>query len=144
MPIISRATARPARATPASCAWKARTTPSPTATSCTSVSRTSAPLSLVHSALVADGAEVLVDAEDDQDEFCDDAREHDADEYAGDGGEQHQESAERADRHRGKAGKDAGNAEQADQRNHEPVERLDDGGCDETVPLEQILKIEHR
>ena len=82
--------------------------------------------------LVADRAEVFVDTKHDQDELRDDTREHDADDDAGDRIEQHQKSAERADRHRGEAGKDAGNAHQADQCNHEPVECLDDGGCDET------------
>jgi len=53
-------------------------------------------------------------------------------------------SAERADRHRGQAGKNAGDAEQADQRDHQPVEGLDDGGRDETVPLKQIPKFKHR
>jgi hypothetical protein len=86
-----------------------------------------------HAALVADGAEVLIDAEYDQDELRSDAREHDADDDAGDRGKQHQKTAERADRHRGEAGKDTGNTHQADQRNNEPVERLDDGGRDETV-----------
>ena len=44
----------------------------------------------MHVALVADGTVVLVDAEDDQHEFGCDAREHDADEDAGDRGQQHQ------------------------------------------------------
>ena len=56
-----------------------------------------------HLALVADRAEVLVDAEHDQDEFRGDARKHHADHDAGDRGQQQDESAERADRHRGKA-----------------------------------------
>ena len=84
--------------------------------------------------LVADGAEVLVDAKHDQDEFRGDARENDSDHHAGNRGQQHDESAERADRHRGQAGKNAGDAEQADQRDHQPVEGLDDGGRDEAVP----------
>ena len=67
-----------------------------------------------------------------------------ADDHAGDRGQQQDESAERRDRHRGEAGEDAGNAEQHDQADHQPVERLDDRGRDETVPLKQILKIEHR
>ena len=63
---------------------------------------------------------------------------------AGDRRQQHDEAAERADRHRGEAGENAGNAEQHDQADHQPVKRLDDRGRDETVPLKQILKIEHR
>jgi preprotein translocase subunit SecD len=42
------------------------------------------------------------------------------------------------------AGKDAGNAEQHDQADHQPVERLDDRGRDEAVPLKQIPKFKHR
>ncbi len=67
-------------------------------------------------ALVLDRAEVLVDAEDDQDQFRGDAREHDADDDAGDRRQHHQEAAERADRHRGEAGEDAGESEQARSR----------------------------
>ena len=94
--------------------------------------------------LVADGAEVLVDAKHDQDEFRGNARKNDSDHHAGDRGQQQDESAERADRHRGEAGENAGNSKQYDQADHQPVERLDDGGRDKTVPLKQILKIEHR
>ena len=65
-------------------------------------------------ALVADRAEVLVDAKHDQDKFRRDARENDADDDAGDRGQQLNESAERADGHRGEAGKDAGDAKQPD------------------------------
>ena len=94
--------------------------------------------------LVADRAEMLVDTKYDQDEFRGDARKDDADHHAGDRGQQQNESAERADRHRGQAVKDAGNAEQHNQRDDQPVERLDDGGRDETVPLKQIPKFKHR
>ena len=64
--------------------------------------------------LVADRAKMLVDAKHDQNEFRRDAGEYDADDDAGDRGQQLNEAAERADRHRGKAGKDAGDAEQPD------------------------------
>src|SRR6266851_10414352 len=94
--------------------------------------------------LVADGAEMLVDAKHDQDEFRGNARKNDSDHHAGDRGQQQNESAERADFHRGQAGKNAGDAKQADQRDHQPVERLDDGGRDEAVPLKQIPKFKHR
>ena len=40
--------------------------------------------------------------------------------------------------------KDAGNAEQRNQGDDQPVESLDDGGRDEAVPLEQIPKFKHR
>src|SRR5882757_8069104 len=98
----------------------------------------------MHLALVADGTEVFVDAKHDQDEFRDNPREYDTDDHAGDRGQQHDETAERADRHRRQAGKDAGDAEQRNQRDHQPVEGLDDGGRDEAVPLKQIPKLEHR
>ena len=84
--------------------------------------------------LIADGAEMLVDAKHDQDEFGGNARKNDSDHHAGDRGQQQNESAERANRHGGQTGKKAGDAEQADQRDHQPVEGLDDGGRDETVP----------
>src|SRR3979490_1324357 len=99
---------------------------------------------LMHLTLVADRAEMLVDAKHDQDEFRGDARKHDPDDHAGDRGQQQDESAERADRHRCKAGKNPGNAEQRNQRDDQPVKGLDDGGCDKTVPLKQIPKIKHR
>src|SRR5438105_11399658 len=99
---------------------------------------------LPHLPLIADRAEVLVDAEDDQDEFRGDARKHHADHDTGDRGQQQDEPAERADRHRGKRRKDPGQAEQHDQADDQPVEGLDDRGRDEAVPLKQILKIEHR
>src|SRR3954453_15069540 len=50
-------------------------------------------------ALVTDRAEVLVDAEHDQHEFGDDAREHDTDNDAGDRRQYDDEAAERADCH---------------------------------------------
>ena len=86
--------------------------------------------------LIPDGAEMLVDAEHDQDEFSDDAREHDADDDAGDGVEQHQESGERVERHRGQPRENPGQAEQTDQCDDQPVERLDNRWRDKTVPLE--------
>src|ERR1700691_2490501 len=95
-------------------------------------------------ALVADRAEMLVDAKHDQDEFRGDARKDDPDHHAGDRGQQEDESAERTDRHRGQGAEDAGNTEQQYQRDDEPVEGLDDGGRDETVPLKQIPKFKHR
>ena len=84
-------------------------------------------------ALVADRAKMFVDAKHDQDEFRRDPREDDADNDAGDRGQQLNESPERADRHRSQTGKNAGNTEQTDQCNDEPVKCLDDGGCDEAV-----------
>src|SRR5271170_2238655 len=94
--------------------------------------------------LVTDRAEVFVDAKHDQDEFGDDARKDHAYDHAGDGGQQHDEAAERADRHHGETGKNAGDAEQHDQCDHQPIKGLDDRGRDKTVPLKQILKIKHR
>src|SRR6266403_2058998 len=94
--------------------------------------------------LIADGAEVFIDAKHDEDEFGGDTRKNDSDHYAGDRGQQQNESAERADRHLGQAGKNAADAKQADQRDHQPVEGLDDGGRDKAVPLKQIPKFKHR
>src|ERR1700744_1158925 len=94
--------------------------------------------------LVADGAEMFVDAEYDQDEFGGDARKDHADDHAGGRGKHQDEPAERTHRHGGEAGENAGDAEQHDQRDHQPVEGLDDGRRDKAVPLKQILKIKHR
>src|SRR3954463_1892950 len=91
-------------------------------------------------ALIPDRAEMLVDAENDQDQLRDDAREHDPDDDARDRRQQHQEAAERAVRHHREAGEDAGEAEQADQRDHQPVEGLDDRRRDEAVPLKQVAE----
>jgi len=99
---------------------------------------------LSHLPLVADGAEVFVDAEYDQDEFGDDAREHDADDDGCDAGQYHDEPAERADRHRRQPGEDPGNAEQDHQCDGQPVEGLNDRRRDEPVPLKQIPKFKHR
>jgi len=49
--------------------------------------------------LIPDGAEMLVDAEHDQDEFSDDAREHDADDCSEETRKDDKESAERIERH---------------------------------------------
>src|ERR1700728_3707769 len=83
---------------------------------------------LMSGALVADRAEMLVDAKHDQDEFRGDARKDDADHHAGDRRQQQNEPNERTDRHRSKAVKDAGNAEQRKKCDAQPVEGLDDGG----------------
>ena len=95
-------------------------------------------------ALVADRAEMLIDAKHDQYEFGGDARKHHPGNYAGNAGQHDQKPAEWTDRHRGKPGKNAGDAEQYRQRDDQPVKRLDDGGRDEAVPLKQIAKFEHR
>src|SRR5450432_4184917 len=95
-------------------------------------------------ALVADRAEVLVDAKHDQDEFGGYPRKDHPDDHAGDRGQQQDKSAEWADRHCGQPGKNAGDAEQPDQRDHQPVKGLDDGGRNEAVPLKQIAKFKHR
>src|SRR6476620_811261 len=87
---------------------------------------------------------MLVDAENDQDEFRADARKDHTYNDAGNRGQQHYESVERTDGHRRKRRQDSGNPEQRDHRHDKPVERLDDRGRDETVPLKQVLKVEHR
>jgi hypothetical protein len=65
-------------------------------------------------AMVADCAEMFVDAKHNQYEFGGNAREDDADDDAGDRGQELKKPAEWADCHRGKAGKDATEAEQPD------------------------------
>src|SRR3954463_5672501 len=94
-------------------------------------------------ALIPDRAEMLVDAEDDQDQFRGNAREHDPDDDARDRLQHHQEAGDRTDRHRGEACEDAGEAEQADHGDHQPVEGLNDGRRDEAVPLKQVAEENH-
>src|SRR5947209_8360263 len=94
--------------------------------------------------LIANRAEMFVDTEYDQNELGRDAREDDADDDARNRGQQLDEAAERADRHCREAGENACDAEQSDERDNQPVKRLDDRRRNETIPLKQILKIEHR
>src|SRR6266850_5477042 len=98
---------------------------------------------LSHLPLISDRAEMLVDAEDDQDEFRGDARKHHADHDAYDRGQQQDEPAERTDRHRGQPRENPGQAEQYDQADDQPVKRLDDRRGYEPVPLKKVMKIEH-
>src|SRR5437764_8951988 len=148
MPTTSRWAARPARATPASYGSKARTTSLLMATSCISGSipdryGIGVFFTSVQVALIADRAEMLVDAKHDQNEFRRDTRKYHSDDHAGDRRQQHDEPAERADRHCREAGEDAGDPEQSDQCDHQPVKCLDDRGRDEAVPLKQIPKFKH-
>src|SRR6266404_2104067 len=85
--------------------------------------------------LVADGAEMLVDAKHDQDEFRGNARKNDSDHHAGDRGQQQNESAERADRHLGLAEKIAADTEQTDQRDPQPIYFLVVRGPPESTPF---------
>src|ERR1041385_1244267 len=94
-------------------------------------------------ALAADRTEVLIDAEDDEDELRTDLGEDHADEcdqHAPDDGD---EADDRAREQRPQA---AENALQAGEHRHddgEPVEHLDDRRRDETFPLEKVANIEH-
>src|SRR5579872_2054926 len=153
MRIMFRLVERPAHVMPGNCASKARTMSSPMATSCISASTIEGHCSwsarrrytkLMSGALIADRAEMLIDAKDDQDEFGRDAREDNADDDAGDRGQQLYETSERADGHRRQAGENAGDSEQSDERDGQPVKGLDDRGGNKAVPLKQILKIQHR
>src|SRR5215831_4201290 len=93
MTITWRWAARSARATPAICGLKARTTWSPTATYCTSASRRERSDGF---AAIADRAEVFVDAEHDEDKLGEDAREDDGGQHAGDAQDRRDEAGDRA------------------------------------------------
>src|SRR6476620_4646095 len=96
-----------------------------------------------HLSALADGAEMLVDAEHDQHELGDDAREDHADHHPDQAADDIEQAPERAERHQRQAGYDAGEAEQERNADREPVEDLDDRRRDEAFPLEQVAKIKH-
>src|SRR5262245_35601549 len=87
---------------------------------------------------IADGAEMLVDAEGDEDEFRGDARDQDAHQNADEAYHDQEQAAERVHRQHVKSGKDVGQPEQYRQADREPVEYLDDRRRDEAFPLEQV------
>ena len=87
---------------------------------------------------VADGAEVLVDAEHDQHEFRDDAREHDADQHADQAGDDHEQRRERVRRIIASPVKMPDRPSSTDRHDREPIEDLDDRRRDEAFPLEQV------
>src|SRR4051794_27734488 len=94
-------------------------------------------------ALAADRAEVLVDAEDDQDEFRPDAGEDHADkgdQYAGDHGEN---PGDRVGEHEPQSAEDRLQAGQHRHGDGEPIENLDDRRRDEAFPLKKVANIEH-
>src|SRR5689334_2428267 len=94
-------------------------------------------------ALAADRAEVLVDAEDDEDEFRPDAGEDHADEgdqHAPDDGDQ---ADDRAREQRPEAAQHALQAGEHRHDHREPVEDLDDRRRDEAFPLKKVANIEH-
>src|SRR5690349_6959312 len=88
-------------------------------------------------ALLADRAEMFVDAEDDQHELGSDAGEDDADQDTHETGEHDEKACERIGPHRHQPGKDARQAVQHGEYDREPVEDLDDRGRNETVPLKE-------
>src|SRR5262249_32825167 len=92
---------------------------------------------------LADRAEMLVDAEHDQHELGDDAREDHPDHRPDQAADDPEQTAERRERHQGEPGYDAGEAEQGRNADREPVENFDDRRRDEPFPLEQVAKIEH-
>src|SRR5262249_23271437 len=92
---------------------------------------------------LADRAEMLVDAEHDQHELGDDAREDHADHHSDQAGNDPEQTAERTERHQGEPGDDAGEAEQNRNADCEPIKDLDDRRRDEPFPLEQVAIIEH-
>src|SRR5215475_5795265 len=90
---------------------------------------------------LADRAEMLVDAEHDQHELGDDAREDHADHRPDQAADDPEQPAERAERHQREPGDDAGEAEQNRNADREPIKDLDDRRRDEPFPLEQVAKI---
>src|SRR5262249_24833465 len=159
MTITLRWGAKSGRATPARCGSKARNMWAPTATRCTFASRHDehdpekwepvfgkdhAPRKAnSHVAAIADRAEVLVDAEHDEDEFGDDAREHDAGHHPGDAQHGHDEAGNRTIGHQRKRRDHAVKAAQDRHGDAQPVEQLDDRRRDETLPLKQLAGVEH-
>jgi hypothetical protein len=88
--------------------------------------------------LVPDGAKVLVDTENDQDEFGDNPRQ----DYSHAGAEQARDeenhSDERVERHSSERGNGPCKPDQHRHHHREPVKKFDDSGRDEPLPLEQI------
>src|SRR6202035_5816543 len=94
-------------------------------------------------ALAADRAEVLVDAEHDQDELGADAGEDHADQgdqYAGDHGEH---AGDRVHQHEPQSAEDGLQAGQHRHGDREPIEDLDDRWRDEAFPLKKVANVEH-
>src|SRR3954469_13512009 len=79
----------------------------------------------LHLSALADGAEMLVDAEHDQHELGDDAGEDHADDHPDQAGNNIEQAGERTERHQRQAGYDAGKAEQQCDAEREPIEYLD-------------------
>src|SRR5579872_173624 len=96
-----------------------------------------------HLPAIADGAEMLVDAEDDEHEFGADARDDDAHAGAEHAGDQKDHADERIERHGIERADDAGDAEQNANDDGEPIKDFDDRGRYEPVPLEQVADPEH-
>src|SRR6202044_1857917 len=160
MTTMSPATARRARATPARCGSKARIMSCMTVTSCIFASLPDTDFSFdlfrkpaaafrdhaltPHAiALIPDRAEVLVDAEDDEHEFGDNARHDHAHEGAKHAGNQKDHAGKRIKRHGRQRTDDAGKAEQDRKKDGEPEKHFEDGGRYEPLPLEQIAQTEH-
>ena len=96
-----------------------------------------------HLSAIANGAEVLVHPEHDQDELADDARKNDPDHHADKACQQGDEACDRAHGHQGDRRRKTGQPEQHGDADCEPVEDLDDRGGDEPFPLEQVVEVEH-
>ncbi len=86
---------------------------------------------------------MLVDAKHDEHEFGGDAREDDADEGAEQTGDQKNEADERIERHGLQGGDRAGDPQQHENDDREPVKHLDHGGRHEPFPLEKVAEAEH-
>src|SRR5580704_15882121 len=153
MTITSPAAAKLVRVTPARCGSKAKTTSCSTAMSCISGSviryqgsglRCGIWLLIPDScSLIPDGAEMLVDAKHDEHEFGGDAGEDDTDEGAEQAGDQQNKPNERVECHDLQGGDRAGDPQQHENDDREPIEHFDHGGRHEPLPLEQVAEAEH-
>src|ERR1051325_5333051 len=94
-------------------------------------------------ALAADRAEVLVDAEDDQDELRPDAGEDHADEGDQDAGDDGEHAGDGAREEEPQAAEHGLQAGQQRHDHREPIKDLDDRWRDEAFPLKKVAKIEH-
>src|SRR2546423_13778476 len=97
-----------------------------------------------HLPALADGAEMLVDAEHDQEKLADDASEENPHRNPDHAAQDRENPRERMQRHQRKTRYDAGQPEQAGDAHGKPIKKLDDRGRDEAFPLKQVTIVEHR
>jgi len=92
---------------------------------------------------IPDRRQMLVDAEHHQDELRGDARGQNTDQHSGEAGDCREGAGDRVERERAERGHQPREARQDHDHDHQPIEQLDDGRRDETLPLEQVADIEH-